>query len=62
MDNTSTPQQPPYNVEQVAALLGICTNTVRTLEKKGELPSIRLGKRILFPRPPIDRLRNGEAA
>lgn len=40
----------PLNVKQAATLLGITAQTVWEWQKRGTLPSYRLGKRIMFRR------------
>jgi excisionase family DNA binding protein len=42
---------PPLSVtaEQAARLLGISVYTLRELTKRGEVPSFKLGGRILYP-------------
>lgn len=45
------------NIKQAAAYLGVAVWTIRDLEWRGELPSIRnLGKRLLFDVSDLDRL------
>ena len=39
-----------YTVEEAAELLGIGRNTCYEAVKRGEIPSIRIGGRILVPR------------
>jgi excisionase family DNA binding protein len=43
-------------VEQAARVLGIGRNGAYQAVKTGEIPSIRLGKRILVPRAALERL------
>ena len=38
-----------YNVEEAALLLGISRNSAYEAVRKGEIPTIRLGRRILVP-------------
>ncbi|RIH90871.1 DNA binding domain, excisionase family [Calidithermus terrae] len=45
-----------YNVQEVAALLGIHRNTVRKLIQRGDIPAMRLGHRILVPRAKLEAL------
>lgn len=52
-----------YRVEEAARLLGIGRNQCYEALKRGELPSIRVGKRLLVPRAALDRLlENGRSA
>lgn len=47
-------------VEQAAAALGIGRNQAYEAVRSGELPSIRIGRRILIPRAAFERLVNGD--
>ena len=54
-----------YKVEEAARLLGIGRNQCYEAVKRGDIPSIRLGKRIRVPRAALDRLLdngNGDKA
>ena len=46
-------------VEQAGRLLGISRGLAYELVRRGEIPSIRLGKRILIPAQAIDDLLTG---
>ena len=48
-----------YNVEEAARLLGIGRNQAYEAVRSGAIPSIRVGKRLLIPKAPFDRLLNG---
>lgn len=43
-------------VEEAGKLLGISRNNAYVLATKGELPTIRLGKRLLVPKAAIEKL------
>ena len=45
-----------YTVDEAAELLGIGRNGAYEGVKSGEIPSIRIGKRILVPKVALDRL------
>ena len=45
-----------YTVEEAAQLLGLSRNTAYELAKVGQLPTIRLGKRLLVPKQALERL------
>lgn len=49
-------------VEEAAALLGISRAFAYEAVRRGEIPSIRIGRRVLVPRVALDRLVNGPAA
>ena len=45
-----------YKIEEVAEILGIGKASLYAAVRKGELPAIRLGKRIVVSRATIDAL------
>lgn len=49
-------------VTEAAHLLGISRGMAYECVRTGEIPSIRLGGRILIPKAQLDALINGEAA
>lgn len=50
-------------VPEVAETLGISTDSVYLAIRRGEIPALRLGRRLLVPREAIDRLLQvGETA
>lgn len=50
------PDRLTLTVEEVAALLGISRALGYELVARGELPSLRLGRRIVVPRRALERL------
>jgi excisionase family DNA binding protein len=48
-----------YTVEEAAKKLGIGRNSCYEAARTGQLPSIRIGKRILVPRAALERLLSG---
>ena len=44
------------SVPEAAELLGISRNNAYELVKRGELPVIRLGKRLLIPKVALDKM------
>ena len=52
------PERLAVTVEEAAALLGISRNLAYELVGRKELPSLRLGRRVLVPRRALDRLLN----
>jgi len=44
------------SVEQTAALLGISRNGTYDAINRGEIPSIRIGRKLLVPRQALERL------
>ena len=47
-----------YDVKAVAQALGLSRNTVYELIRQGQIPSVRLGRRILIPREALENLLN----
>jgi excisionase family DNA binding protein len=48
-----------YTVEQASKLLGIGRNNGYQAVRRGELPTIKIGKRLLVPKAALDRLLDG---
>ena len=44
------------NVKEVAALLGISENLTRAAIDSGEIPSMKIGRRILIPRIALEQM------
>lgn len=58
---TSTaPGRLTLTVEEAAALLGISRAFAYEAVRRGEIPSIRIGRRVLVPRVALDRLVSGD--
>ena len=52
-----------YLIEEAAQLLGIGRNHCYEAAKRGDIPSVRIGKRLLVPKAALDRLlRASESA
>jgi excisionase family DNA binding protein len=51
-----------YSVPEVAAALGVDRNTVWRYVKSGDLPSRRLGYRVLIPVEALEEWLKGESA
>lgn len=49
-------QQPTMGVEEVAELLGVGRSTAYEAVRRGDLPSFRLGRRIVIPTAAVRRL------
>lgn len=48
------------SVEQAGKIIGIGRNQAYDAVRRGEIPSIKIGGRILVPRVALDRMLNGE--
>jgi len=49
-----------YNVEEAARLLGVGRNQGYEAALAKQIPTIKIGKRILIPKAAFDRMLNGE--
>jgi excisionase family DNA binding protein len=49
-----------YNVEEAGRLLGIGRNQAYEAARRGDFPTIRIGKRLLVSKAALDRMLNGE--
>lgn len=61
MTADATPTRATYTVEETAEKLGVSRNATYEALKRGDLPSIRVGRRILVPAAALDRLLAGAA-
>src|ERR1700747_3371609 len=48
-----------YSIPQAGKLLGLSRNTAYEAERRGELPTIRFGRKILVPKAALQRLLDG---
>jgi excisionase family DNA binding protein len=53
---SEAPERLTYTVEEAGRLLGICRNSAYQRAAAGEIPTIRLGRRLLVPKAALDRL------
>jgi excisionase family DNA binding protein len=51
-----------YKIGEAAKLLGVGRNQAYEAAQRGEIPTIKIGKRILVPRAALERLLAGEKA
>ena len=49
-------------IEDAAKALGIGRNQCYEAAKRGEIPTIKIGKRLLVPKAALDRMLAGDAA
>jgi excisionase family DNA binding protein len=49
-----------YDVGEAGRLLGIGRNAAYEAARRGDIPTIRLGRRLLVPKAALDRMLNGE--
>lgn len=48
-----------YSVEEAGQLLGISRNSAFEAARRGDLPTIRIGRRLLVPKAALERLLVG---
>lgn len=52
-------KKPTLRVEEAAGILGISARSAYRACARGELPSIRIGRRLVVPREPLELLLKG---
>ncbi len=62
MSSITLPEPQALSVDQAAVALGIARGTAYRAVHRGELPSVRIGGRLLIPRAALERLLRGEEA
>lgn len=50
-----------YSVPEVAQRLGLARSTAYDAVGRGEIPTIRVGRRLLVPRVALERMLSGDA-
>jgi len=53
------PDKPMFSVEEVAAILGVGRATAYRCANTGEIPALRLGRRLFIPRAALVRMLGG---
>lgn len=54
-------QRRTFTVEEAARLLGVSRGVAYESARRGELPAIRLGRRLVIPRQRLEELLGGSA-
>lgn len=57
--NETATEKSTYSVVEAARLLGLSRNSVYQAIDRGQLPSLKIGKRILIPKILLKRLLEG---
>lgn len=57
-----TPQRLTMSVKEAAILIGISYNAAYESAKKGELPTVKFGRRILVPIAALEKMLAGATA
>ncbi len=60
MPKRSENQALTLTVEQAASALGVSRTIAYEAIRQGEIPSVRIGRRILVPKSALDRLLSGD--
>jgi len=53
------PQRQTLTAKETAEILGVATPTVYAAVKRGELPAIKIGDRVLIPRAAVQHMLEG---
>jgi excisionase family DNA binding protein len=53
------PERRTLTIPEAARVLGIGRNSAYEAAQRGELPTVRLGRRVLVPRDALDRFLEG---
>lgn len=56
----TTTERPTLTVEETASMLGISRWLVQQAVRRGELPVVRIGRRILIPRVRLEAMLAGQ--
>ena len=60
MLKTEEPERLVLTVDETAALLGISRGLAYQMARQGNIPTVRLGRRLLVPRPALERMLQGD--
>jgi len=56
----ATSERLTYSVREAAELLGLSKNSTYQACLTGQIPCLRVGKRVLIPKSQLERILNGE--
>jgi excisionase family DNA binding protein len=59
MSSTTLDERKTYDVDEAGRLLGIGRNAAYEAVKSGQLPVIKMGRRLLVPKAALDRMLDG---
>ena len=62
MKDETTSERRTLTIPEAGAILGISRNSAYEAAARGEIPVIKIGKRLLVPKLAFDRMVSGEAA
>ena len=60
MESKAGVERLTFTVSEAGQLLGICRNKAYAAAANGELPTIRIGRRIMVPKAALERLLAGD--
>lgn len=58
---TEAPKRRTYTVMEAGEILGLSRESAYKAAKAGDLPTIKIGKRVLVPRVALERMLEGAA-
>jgi excisionase family DNA binding protein len=61
MNRDNTKERKTYSIAEAGELLGIGKNSIYNAAHRGEIPSIKIGGRLLVPKVALDRLLQEES-
>jgi excisionase family DNA binding protein len=56
------PERRAFSVSEAAEMLGLHRQTVAAAIRRGDLPAVRLGRKVLVPRAALDRFLDTDTA
>lgn len=59
-DERELPERRAYNVPEAGAMIGLSKNGSYEAAKRGEIPTIRIGRQLKVPKKMWDRIVDGE--
>jgi excisionase family DNA binding protein len=60
MNSNSQSERLTYNVAEAGKILGLSKNAAYVAAKNGQIPCIKIGKRLLVPKIQLEKLLKGE--
>lgn len=60
MTSDTATERRTYTVDEAGELLGIGRNTAYEAARRGEIPTIKIGRRLLVPRAALERMLAGD--
>jgi excisionase family DNA binding protein len=61
MDGKQKPERQAIKLDEVARRLGVSRNSAYAAARRGEIPTIRIGRLLLVPLAALERMLGGDA-